>query len=266
MKQRFWSTFIFATYIVVLIRVMVFKDIPTLRVGQLMLNFGGPESSHSANLIPFVTIVPYLLGFKGWIIAGVNLAGNIAPLVPLGFLIMLVYPRASWKNALALGVLSGLCIETLQSVLHVGIFDIDDVILNTLGVMIGYWAFIIFTKWLREKRYLAIVVAVLIVIAAAAAALYVIYPWGKPVINSNVDLCGGTGGIGQITTVGTSSFTIIKKDGSTQTVTLSSGAKIETPNGPATLQELQVGESVTLVGGPNPDESFTADTVLVCSS
>jgi hypothetical protein len=54
---------------------MVFKDLPTIRVGQLMLNFGAHEGP--ANLIPFKTIIPYLLGQGGLIIGGLNIGGNI---------------------------------------------------------------------------------------------------------------------------------------------------------------------------------------------
>src|SRR6185369_16074226 len=159
MRQRLISIIIFIIYCAILIKVMVFKDIPTIRIGSLMLNFAGTNGGHAPNFVPFLTIVPYLLGFKGWIIAGVNLAGNIALLVPIGLLAPLVYRRVRWNASLALGVAAGLCIEVMKTVLRVGIFDIDDVILNALGVMIGYWAFIILAKWLRERKFIPIIVA-----------------------------------------------------------------------------------------------------------
>jgi hypothetical protein len=54
---------------------------PTDQVGSLILNFAGTNAGHGPNFVPFRTILPYLLGFKGWIIAGINLVGNIALLV-----------------------------------------------------------------------------------------------------------------------------------------------------------------------------------------
>ncbi len=80
------------------------------------------------------------------------------------------------------------------------------------------------------------------------------------------DLCGGTGGNGQIVSVGNNTFTIKRSgDGSEQTINLTSPATIETSAGPASLSDLKTGDRVTLVGGPNPDGSFTADTVVVCA-
>jgi glycopeptide antibiotics resistance protein len=143
MKKHLVSTFILIVYITILIKVMVFKDMPTIRIGSLMLNFSGTDGGHPANFVPFKTILPYLLGDKGLIIAGANLVGNIAPLVPIGFLVPIVYRKMTWKKSLALAAAAGLAIEGMQVVLRLGIFDIDDLILNALGVMIGYWTFAI---------------------------------------------------------------------------------------------------------------------------
>ncbi len=277
MKKRLASLLILVAYIALLIKVMVFKDIPAIKVGQLMLNFGGTDGGHAPNFIPFATIGPYLLGYKGWIIAGINLAGNVGLLVPLGFLLPLVFPNISWKKSLVLAVLSGLAIETMQTILHVGIFDIDDVILNALGVMLGFAAYVYFFKWLREKKYFYIVAALVVVAVACAAAFYFIYPWGQPVnramqagveetsVSQTGDLCGGTGGIGVIASVGDSTFTIIKKDGSNLNVALTGQAIVKTSAGLISVSDLKAGERVTLVGDAHDDGSFTADAVFVCS-
>ena len=86
-------------------------------------------------------------------------------------------------------------------------------------------------------------------------------------IPQSEDLCGGTGGNGQIVSVGNNEFTMKRNDdsGSDQVVHLSSQAIIKTSAGSVSLSDLKVGYRVTLVGGPNPDGSFTADTVVVCS-
>ena len=80
------------------------------------------------------------------------------------------------------------------------------------------------------------------------------------------DLCGGTGGNGQIVSVGDNEFTIkLDADGSDMVVHLTGQATIKTSAGSASLSDLKIGYRVTLVGGPNPDGSFTADTVVVCN-
>lgn len=274
MKKHFISIFIFIAYIVPLIKVMVFKDIPTIKIGQLMLNFGGTDASGHVNFVPFTTIVPYLLGYKGLIIAGVNLVGNIVPLVPIGFLLPFVYQNMTWKKSLACAVATGLAIEVMQTILRVGIFDIDDVILNALGVMIGYWAFIIITKWVRERKYINIFIAVVIIITAAAGAFYAIYPWGQPLVNPGVgagegeisqsgDLCGNTGGTGEIIGKGDNTITIKRQDGVVQTINLTAQTEIKNRAGLITESDLKIGDHVTIV---TFDERMTATTILVCTN
>ena len=80
-----------------------------------------------------------------------------------------------------------------------------------------------------------------------------------------VDPCGGTGGNGRVVAVGVHEFTMKRNDkAGDQVVHLAPGAAFEPSSRAASLSDLKVGDRVTLVGGPNPDGSFTADTVVVC--
>lgn len=85
MKKRLIATFMLIIYSAILIKVMVFKDVPLIRMGSLRINFGGSHEG-PANLLPLKTILPYLLGKKGLIIAGINLVGNVVLLCQLDFL------------------------------------------------------------------------------------------------------------------------------------------------------------------------------------
>jgi len=269
MKKPVISTVVLIGYCAILIKVMVFKDIPTIRVGSLMLNFAGTNAGHAPNFVPFKTIGPYLLGFKGWIIAGINLVGNIALLVPIGFLVPFVYPNTTWKKSAALGVVAGLSIEVMQTVLRVGIFDIDDVILNALGVVIGYATFAVLAHWIRSRNYESIIVAALSAVAAVAVFYGgVVYPMTHQPVNpaveapvQPVDLCSGTGGTGQIVSAGDHTITIRRKDGVTQTLTLTDRTTIRTLAGPAAASDLKIGDRVTVV----VYDGETATTVLKCS-
>ncbi|HUS26183.1 MAG TPA: VanZ family protein [Nevskiaceae bacterium] len=266
--KRLVPTFILIAYSAILVKVMVFKDMPTIRIGQLMFNFGGTDGGHPANFVPFKTIVPYLFGDQGLVIAGVNLIGNIALLVPIGLLAPFVFRNMTWKKYLALSVAAGLIIEITQAVLRLGIFDIDDVILNALGVMTGYWACVVLAKWVRSRKYKNIVITAIIVTAAIAAAFYALYPKGQPVVNpaeraasQSDNLCGGTRGTGQITGIGDNTITIKRNDDSLQTINLTNRTTIRTSAGAASKTDLKVRDRVTVV----VDESETAATVLVCS-
>jgi glycopeptide antibiotics resistance protein len=152
MKRRFIAASAFILYSAVLIMVMVFKWIPTIRIGGVRLRFSGTTIGHPPNLVPFKTIASYLHGQQGLMIAGVNLVGNIAPLVPLGLLLPLARPGITGKQSLLVAVGAGLGLEGMQAVLRVGVFDVDDVILNAFGVMIGYWGFTMVAKFLGAER------------------------------------------------------------------------------------------------------------------
>lgn len=141
MKKHLIATILLIVYCAILFKVMVLKDLPVIRIGHLRLKFGGAHEGN-ANLIPFKTIIPYLLGKGGFIISGLNIIGNIFLLVPIGFLVPISFQRINWTNALILAFATGFSIELLQVVLQVGIFDIDDVILNGIGVLLGYWLFV----------------------------------------------------------------------------------------------------------------------------
>ena len=83
---------ILGIYIGILLKIMVFKQVDTIHVGHMMFKFGGTQE-RPANLIPFSTIIPYLLGRNGLLIGALNIGGNILLLVPLGFLLPFIFSK-----------------------------------------------------------------------------------------------------------------------------------------------------------------------------
>jgi glycopeptide antibiotics resistance protein len=292
MKKRLLPAIILIAYSAILIKVMVFKDMPLIRIGPLMLNFGGTQEG-PANLIPFKTIFPYLLGEKGLMIAIINIAGNIALLVPIGFLIPFIFQNITWKKTIVIAIAAGFTIEGMQVLLHVGIFDIDDVILNALGVMIGYWAFVILTNWMHSGKYKTIIITASIIIVVVVAAIYAIYPKGQQLVNSRIDTasvqpdlfdtgtiksdsfyngdgkisqgvdpCNGTGGTGQIVSLGNNTITIKRNDGINEIINLTDKTTIKNSLGTLSQSDLKTGDRVTVV--VMADHIATA--VLVCNT
>jgi glycopeptide antibiotics resistance protein len=129
---------------------VVFKAIPTIHIGHLRFKFAHPHTG-PGNFVPFKTIVPELIGRENHLIDIVNLIGNIIPFMPIGLLAPLVFLSISWQKALVLGVVTGLTCEVMEVVFRVGIFDVDDIILNGLGVMIGYGVFVMFTRRAQSR-------------------------------------------------------------------------------------------------------------------
>ena len=281
MKKRILATILLTIYASFLLKILIFKDLPLVRIGHLKLNFGGTHEGHP-NFIPFKTILPYILGENGFLIAVINIVGNIVLLIPIGFLALLAFPKLNWKQNIMLALAAGFIVEGLQAIFHVGIFDIDDVILNGFGVVIGYWAATIFLTLTHSiKNYLAIsissIIGVLLIIFVVAAIIKLPLPIGiekneeinffknhrdkKNDSSACCDLCNGTGGTGQIVSLGNSSITIKAKNGLIQVIKISNQTIVRASSGPITIVDLKVGESVTVI----INESETASTILVCN-
>lgn len=112
------------------------------------------ELDYRYNLVPFQEIRRFWIYRKtvGFWAAFLNLAGNVIGFVPFGFIVPVMHKKMEsfWKVSL-LGFLFSLCVETIQLVTKVGCFDVDDLMLNTLGAMIGCGAFLICNKIRRWK-------------------------------------------------------------------------------------------------------------------
>jgi len=77
-----------------------------------------------------------------------NIGGNIVGFVPLGILIPLVFTfLGGFFRVTGIVFLISLLFETTQLLAGIGVFDVDDLILNTAGGIIGYIIYAI-TKWL----------------------------------------------------------------------------------------------------------------------
>lgn len=71
--------------------------------------------------------------------AVVNLVGNVIMFVPLGFFTSLLWQRFRplWRCALLGGGMI-VCVEVTQLLIRVGSCDFDDLLLNVVGICLGY--------------------------------------------------------------------------------------------------------------------------------
>lgn len=81
-----------------------------------------------------------------------NLFGNILIFMPFGFFISMASRSSSSFMALFNSLGLSLCVEVLQLVTRVGSFDVDDILLNTIGGVLGYIVFVI-CNLIRRKCY-----------------------------------------------------------------------------------------------------------------
>lgn len=133
-------TAIFFLYLLLLFYILLFQD------RNVLLTDTG-EKVYIYNLVPFREIRRFSTHFDRVGIGSslLNLLGNIFLFSPLGFLLPMVNHRKDklyqvTLNAFALSFL----IEVVQLVLAIGRFDIDDLILNTFGAILGYLVYRLF--------------------------------------------------------------------------------------------------------------------------
>ena len=63
---------------------------------------------------------------------------NILLFIPFGYFLPTLFPRLHWWQVVFFGLAISLTIELLQLITRLGYADIDDLINNTLGAMIGW--------------------------------------------------------------------------------------------------------------------------------
>lgn len=100
------------------------------------------------NLIPFVNLFDY--DSKRDML--LNIIGNCAMFIPTGIVTPILYKHLdSFQKTVLTGFLISLAIEIIQLPFAVRASDIDDLILNTLGVAIGYGIYAL-VKWLKTRK------------------------------------------------------------------------------------------------------------------
>ena len=85
----------------------------------------------------------------GMFAVSANLARNILIFVPYGFFISMASKSRGFFKTLFFSMGLSLCVEIAQLFTRVGSFDVDDILLNTIGGVIGY---IIFSICNRIRR------------------------------------------------------------------------------------------------------------------
>ena len=105
----------------------------------MFLGFG--REQHEANivrLLPFISTVFFVQNTTSWESIIINLFGNIIMFIPFGFLGWLNAKYFSFKKLIVDFLSALIIVEALQYLTRLGVFDIDDLALNSLGVWIGF--------------------------------------------------------------------------------------------------------------------------------
>ncbi|SHK27440.1 Glycopeptide antibiotics resistance protein [Anaerocolumna jejuensis DSM 15929] len=140
------SRLLFALYLILLAYFLFFSE----HYGRTIIS-----GEYRYNLTPFKEVKRFIeyrniIGPEGFI---VNIFGNIFAFAPFGFVLPIISPdNRKLLNITLLSLEFSLTIELLQLIFKVGIFDVDDLMMNTLGGFLGGVCFILARKLLRSIR------------------------------------------------------------------------------------------------------------------
>jgi glycopeptide antibiotics resistance protein len=127
---------LFVTYILLLLYFLFFSE----EFGRTAL----VQQEYRYNLHPFRELKRFWVYRRqlGNLAVAVNLFGNVIGFLPFGFMLPVILrsTRSFWVITLS-GFSLSLLVELVQLITKVGCFDVDDLILNTLGAVIGYVLF-----------------------------------------------------------------------------------------------------------------------------
>ena len=113
------------------------------------------DSGYRYNLEPFKEIKRFWsnrdsLGLRSVV---TNLVGNIVAFAPFGFFLpMLSRIGKNVIGCVLMSALFSLAVETVQLFTKVGAFDVDDILLNAIGGLVGFFGYYLIWKPLTVKR------------------------------------------------------------------------------------------------------------------
>lgn len=153
-KHKKWiSALSYILLIIYIITAVILLFLSPYRQAAYEINSAG---TNPYNIIPFKTITDYIKA-SSYINQSIwmsNLFGNVLAFFPLGIFLPWLFKRfmGFWRTV-SFVFLATSSVEILQFGTRVGSFDIDDIILNTIGGAIGYLLIkIIFLIALKRRK------------------------------------------------------------------------------------------------------------------
>lgn len=140
-SERILLAVLFLIYLMVLLRITVFRT--------------SYSDMQNVNLIPFSTVTSYMQSilYGNKIIGISNVLGNLIMFFPFGYMLASLFPKMRKAGGIIiLSFIFSVGIEIAQYVFARGQADVDDVILNTLGGLIGYGIFVSISRFVGKRQ------------------------------------------------------------------------------------------------------------------
>ena len=142
----------------------------------LLLGLENP-ASYGVNMIPFREITRYKIGSNLFVY---NVIGNIAVFIPFGLFLNNILKSKRVIYTILIAIIISLTAEVIQYKIGRA-FDVDDVILNTFGAVIGYYIYrlIMFTndklpEFFRKSWFYNIICILIL----SAFIVFMLFVWG----------------------------------------------------------------------------------------
>jgi len=163
-RARIETVFLYSVFICYLLLLMKI----------LLLSRISYSEFRSINLIPFSSIKEYIFSNSATIkeFAFGNVVGNIVIFIPLGTYLSLFKNHKSVKSTLLYIFMVSLFVEIIQGIFGIGASDIDDIILNSLGGLIGILGYKVFLFILRDVKKVRTAITILSAIGLPAIFYY----------------------------------------------------------------------------------------------
>ena len=96
------------------------------------------NEDHIVRIKPIISTVWFIQETISWFDIIKIVLRNVVMFIPFGFLGWIFPQLNNWKNLIITFVSVIVIVEALQYFSRLGVFDVDDVILNTFGVLLGW--------------------------------------------------------------------------------------------------------------------------------
>ncbi len=143
-RMRTIGKILFLLYIAFIIYFLIFSDF-----------YGRADTGeYRYNLVPFREILRFWAyrDQVGFVAMFTNVFGNVLIFIPFGFFLPMASKYRSFPVTLLCSFGLSLGVEVFQFFTKVGSFDVDDLILNTLGGVLGYFIFAAGSELRRHRK------------------------------------------------------------------------------------------------------------------
>jgi|GEM_PF-2256389 len=168
-KYRYLLIFTVVVYTYLLLSIVIFKTLES----PMDLFTGNHPDYRSLNLIPFKDMWDPDLSVSS---NRTSIIGNIILFVPLGVLLKLLLSEQK-RNVLKSELIvltASFLVESTQYITRIGVSDINDLILNSVGGFIGILISIILIKWIGKNKTKKVITVLGSVVAAIMIVLEII--------------------------------------------------------------------------------------------